>query len=122
MELQKTRRDVSKKVLEAPLDKVAIVDQVVDESKDTAFSPEMLESILTEFASQVATCSESEAVTSSKLHEILHQAIANAEGDSSFTLVGEDVQQLGEFAGLGICFHGDEPDVEMSDGLVHVFQ
>ena len=95
MELQKTRRDVSKKVLEAPLDKVAIVDQVVDESKDTALSPEMLESILAEFASQVATCSESEAVTSSKLHEILHQAIANAEGDSSFTLVGDDAQ-LGE--------------------------
>ena len=29
---------------------------------------------------------------------------------------------LGIFAGLGICFYGDEPEVEMSDGLVHVFQ
>ena len=122
MELQKTRREISKKVLEAPLDKVAIVDQVVDESKETAFSPEMLESILTDFATQIATCSESEAVTPSKLHEILHSAIVTAEGDSSFTLVGADGEQLGDFAGLGMCFHGDEPDVEMSDGLVRVFQ
>ena len=79
MELQKTRREVSKKVLDAPLDKVAIVDQVVDESKETTFSPEMLESILAEFTTQVATCAESEAVTSSKLHEILYKAIADAE-------------------------------------------
>ena len=28
--------------------------------------------------------------TPSKLHEILHQAIASAEGDSSFTLIGDD--------------------------------
>ena len=70
----------------------------------------------------VATCSESEAITSTKLHELLHQSIANAEGDSSFTMV-VDVENPGEdFAGLGVCFHGDEPDVEMSDGLVHVFQ
>ena len=122
MELQKTHREVSKKVLEAPLDKVAIVDQVVDESKEAVLSPEMLESILTKFATQVATCSESDAVTSSKLHEPLNQAIANAEGDRSFTLVGDDREQIGDFAGLGICFHGDEPEVEMSDGLVHVFQ
>ena len=86
MELQKTRRDVSKKVLEAPLDKVAIVDQVVDESKDTAFSPEMLESILTEFASQVATCSESEAVTSSKLHEILHTKPLRMQKETAVSL------------------------------------
>ena len=44
----------------------------------------MLKSILTEFATQVAT------KTPSKLHEILHQAIASAEGDSSFTLIGDD--------------------------------
>lgn len=122
MELQKTRREVSKKVLDAPLDKVAIVDQVVDESKETTFSPEMLESILAEFTAQVATCAESEAVTSSKLHEILHKAIADAEGDNSFTVVGDDMEPSGDFAGLGICFHGDEPEFEMSDGLVHVFQ
>ena len=93
MELQKTHREVSKKVLDAPLDKVAIVD----ESKETTFTLEMLESILAEFATQVATCAESEAVTSSKLHEILHQVIASAEGDSSFTLVGDDREQLGDF-------------------------
>ena len=46
----------------------------VDESKEIAFSPEMLESILTEFATHVTKCSESEAVTPSKLHEILHSA------------------------------------------------
>ena len=104
MELQKTRREVSKKVLDAPLDKVAIVDQVVDESKETTFSPEMLEFIFAEFTTQVATCAESEAVTSSKLHEILHKAIADAEGDNSFTVVGDDMEPSGDFAGLGICF------------------
>ena len=61
-------------------------------------------------------------MTLSKLNAILHQATANAEGDGSFTLVGDDREQIGDFAGLGICFHGDEPEVEMSDGLVHVFQ
>ena len=50
----------------------------------------------------VATCSESEAITSTKLHELLHQSIANAEGDSSFSMVGE-VENYGEdFAGIRV--------------------
>ena len=122
MELQKTRKAVSHKVLEAPLDRVSIIEHLVDDSKDATFSPEMLDTILNDFASLVATSSESEAITSTKLHELLHQSIANAEGDSSFSMVGDVENFGGDFAGLGICFHGDEPDVEMSDGLVHVFQ
>ena len=48
---------------------------------------------------------------------MLRQSIANAEGDSSFSMVGE-VENYGEdFAGIGVCFHGDEPEVEMPDGL-----
>ena len=122
MELQKTRKAVSHKVLEAPLDRVPIIEHLVDDSKDATFSPEMLDTILNDFASLVATSSESEAITSTKLHELLHQSITNAEGDSSFSMVGDVENFGGDFAGLGICFHGDEPDVEMSDGLVHVFQ
>ena len=122
MELQKTRKEVSHKVLDAPLERVSIIEQLVDDSKEATLSPEMLDTILTDFASLVATCSESEAITSTKLHELLHQSIANAEGDISFSMVGE-VENYGEdFAGIGVCFHGDEPEVEMSDGLVHVFQ
>jgi hypothetical protein len=122
MELQKTRKAVSHKVLDAPLERVSIIEQLVDDSKEATFSPEMLDTILNDFASLVATSSESEAITSTKLHELLYQSIANAEGDISFSMVGDVENYGGDFAGLGICFHGDEPEIEMSDGLVHVFQ
>ena len=36
---RKAHREVSKKVLEAPLDKVAIVDQVADDSKEATSQP-----------------------------------------------------------------------------------
>jgi len=122
MELQKARKAVSHKVLEAFLERVPIIEHLVDDSKDTIFSPETLDTILNDFASLVATSSESEAITSTKLYEFLHQSITNTEGDSNFSMVGDVENFGGDFAGLGICFHGDESDVEMSDGLVHVFQ
>ena len=122
MELQKTRKAVSHKVLDASLERVSIIEQLVDDSKEATLSPEMLDTILIDFSSLAATSSESEAITSTKLHELLYQSIANAEGDSSFSMVGE-VESYGEdFAGIGVCFHGDEPEVEMPAGLVHVFQ
>ena len=121
-ELQKTRKAVSHKVLDAPLERVSIIQQVDDDSKEMTFSPEMLDMVLTEFASLVASYSESEAITSTKLHEPLHQSIANAEGENSFSVVGEEENYGEDFAGIGVCFHGYEPEVEMSDGLVHVFQ
>ena len=98
-----------------------IIEQLVDDSEEMTSSPEMLDMILTDFASLVATCSESGAITSTRLHERLHQSIASAEGDSSFSVVGEEENHVEDFAGIGVCFHGDVPEVEMSDGLVHVF-
>jgi hypothetical protein len=68
MELQKTRKEVSHKVLDAPLERVSIIEQLVDDSKEATLSPEMLDTILNDFPSLVATCSESEAITSTKLH------------------------------------------------------
>ena len=110
MELQKTCKAVSNKVLDA-------LEQVVDDSEEMTSSPEMLDMILTDFASLVTTCSESGAITSTRLHERLHQSIASAEGDSSFSVVGEEENHVEDFAGIGVCFHGDVPEVEMSDGL-----
>ena len=63
----------------------------------------MLEFILAEFATQVAACTKSESVTSSKLHKILQKAIADAEGDNSFTVslavVGDGREPSVDFAG-----------------------
>ena len=102
MELQKTRKAVSHKVLNAPLERVSIIERLVDDSKEATLSPEMLDTILNDFASLAATSSESEAITSTKLHELLYQSIANAEGDSSFSMVGE-VENYGEdFAGIRV--------------------
>ena len=79
----------------APLERVSIIEQLVDDSKEATLSPEMLDTILNDFASLAATSSESEAITSTKLHELLYQSIANAEGESSFSMVGE-VENYGE--------------------------
>ena len=73
---------------------------------------------MAEFATQVALTAETEVVTSSKLHELLHSAIDECKGES-FTLV-DDLESSERFAGLGLCFHGDA-DTQMSDGLVHIF-
>ena len=51
MELQKTRKEVSHKVLDAPLERVSIIEQLVDDSKEATLSPEMLDTILNDFAS-----------------------------------------------------------------------
>ena len=110
-------KQFSHKVLDAPLERVSIIQQVDDDSKEMTFSPEMLDMVLTEFASLVASYSESEAITSTKLHEPLHQSIANAEGENSFSVVGEEENYGEDFAGIGVCFHGYEPEVEMSDGF-----
>ena len=117
MELQKTRKAASEKVINAPLDKIPIIEQLVEDPKD-GHTPEELDRIMAEFATQVALTAETEVVTSSKLHELLHSAIDECKGES-FTLV-DDLESSERFAGLGLCFHGDA-DTQMSDGLVHIF-
>ena len=116
MELQKTRKAASEKVINAPLDKILIIEQLVEDPKD-GHTPEELERIMAEFATQVAA--ETGVVTLTKLHELLHSAIEECKGDS-FTLV-DDLEGSERFAGVGVCFHGDEPETQMSDGLVHIF-
>ena len=118
MELQKTRKAASEKVVNAPLDRIPMIERLVEEEPEEGHTPEMLEKILTEFAAQVALAAETEAVTSIKLHELLHQSIEESKGDS-FTMV-DYTEDPDPFAGIGICFHGEEP-ARMTDGLVHIF-
>ena len=108
-----SKRAASEKVVNAPLDRIPMIERLVDEEPQDGHTPEMLEKILTEFASQVAL-----AVTSIKLHELLHQSIEESKGDS-FTMV-DYTEDPDPFAGIGICFHGEEP-ARMTDGLVHIF-
>ena len=49
MELQKDRKEVSHKVLGAPFERVSIIEQLVDDSKEVTLSPEMLDTILNDF-------------------------------------------------------------------------
>ena len=118
MELQKTRKAASEKVVNAPLDRIPMIERLVEEEPEEGHTPEMLEKILTEFAAQVALAAETEAVTSIKLRELLHQSIEESKGDS-FTMI-DYTEDPDPFAGIGICFHGEEP-ARMTDGLVHIF-
>ena len=117
MELQKTRKAASQKVARAPLDRIPIIERLVEDPQE-GLTPEMLEKILTEFAAQVALAAESEEVTSTKLHELLHLSIEESKGDS-FTMI-DYTEDSDPFAGIGVCFHGEEP-TQMTDGLVHIF-
>ena len=72
---------IAKKVETAPMAKVAIVDSLIEEDVEH-LSPEQLDDILAHFASMVASCSESEVMTKSRLHELLHQAVSDVEQDS----------------------------------------
>ena len=117
-ELQKTRKAASEKVVNAPLDRIPMIERLVEEEPEEGHTPEMLEKILTEFAAQVTLAAETEAVTSIKLHELLHQSIEESKGDS-FTMI-DYTEDSDPFAGIGVCFHGEEP-TQMTDGLVHIF-
>ena len=66
MELQKTRKAASEKVVNAPLDRIPIIERLVEDPQD-GHTPEVLEKILTVFAAQVVTAAENEEVTTGEL-------------------------------------------------------
>ena len=58
MAIRKERVTIAKKVESAPINKIAIVDSIVEDDVDH-LTPEQIDSIPTQFASIVASCSES---------------------------------------------------------------
>ena len=112
-DIRKERVTFAKKVENAPMNKVAIVDSLVEDDVDH-LTPDQIDNILAHFASLVATCSESQAMTRPRLHELLHQAITDTDEDS-FQMVGDLVDD--SHAYTGSCFHTDDP-VGHPDGMV----
>lgn len=58
MAIRKERVTIAKKVESAPINKIAIVDSIVEDDVDH-LTPEQIDNIPTQFASIVASCSES---------------------------------------------------------------
>ena len=115
MDISKERVTIAKKVENAPMNRVAIVDSLVEDEVDH-FSPDQIHNILAHFARIVKSCSESEAMTRPRLHELLHQAIADTDEDS-FQMVGDLVDD--SHAHICVCLHTDGP-IGHRDGMVEV--
>ena len=113
MDIRKERVTIAKKVENAPMNKIAIVDSLVEDDVEH-LSPEQIDNILTHFASTVASCSESEVMTRPRLHELLHQAIAETDEDS-FQMVGDLADDSQAY--IGVRLHTDDP-VGHPDGMV----
>ena len=87
------------------MNKIAIVDSLVEDDVEH-LSPEQIDNILTHFASTVASCSESEVMTRPRLHELLHQAIAETHEDS-FQMAGDLADDSQAY--IGVRLHTDDP-------------
>ena len=107
----KERTTIAKKVETVQVDKVPVIESIVDEDPQI-LTPGQLDKILPQFAQLVSSVAETEAITRSRLHELLHQSIDDALDDDSFSVVGEEGQLDPEFrpaAGyVGVCRHGSE--------------
>ena len=110
MVVHRERVEIAKKVESAPVDKVNVIEDLVEENPEV-FSPDQLDRILPQFAQLVASACEHEAITKPKLHELLHQAIADIAEEDSFSVVGDEGHTdpgVGGYAHVGMCFHGEE--------------
>eukprot|EP00435_Cladocopium_sp_Y103_P038080 s1209_g10.t1 len=110
MQIRKERVAVAKKVETVSVKKVPIVETLVDDDSQ-GLTPGQLDKILPQFAHLVASASESEAITRSRLHELLHQSIDVLEEDG-FSFVEDEGQADPEgrstAAYVGVCLHGSE--------------
>jgi hypothetical protein len=108
--VSKERTTIAKKVETVQVDKVPVIESIVDEDPQVP-TPGQLDKILPQFAQLVSSVAETEAITRSR-HELLHQSIDDALDDDSFSVVGEEGQLDPEFrpaAGyVGVCRHGSE--------------
>eukprot|EP00435_Cladocopium_sp_Y103_P014290 s1054_g3.t1 len=89
MQIRKERVAIAKKGETVSVKKVPIVESLVADDTQ-GFSPDQLDKILPQFAQLVASAAESEAITRSRLHELLHQSIDDVLEEDSFAFVEDE--------------------------------
>ena len=87
----KERVSIAKKVETIQVNKVPVVESIVDEESQI-LTPGQLVNMLPQFAQLDSSAAESEAITRSRLHELLHQSIDDILEKDSFCVVGEEGQ------------------------------
>ena len=123
MNVFKERVSIAKKVETIQVNKVPVVESIVDEESQI-LTPGQLEKILPQFAQLVSYAAESEAITRSRLHELLHQSIDDILEEDSFLVVGEEgrldpeIQQTAGY--VGVCLHGAGSNNHLPHDLVYM--
>ena len=86
MQVFKERTAIAKKIETAQVDKVPVVESIVDEDSQI-LTPDPLDKILPPFAQLVSSAAETEAITRSRLHELLHRSINDILDEDRFSFV-----------------------------------
>ena len=111
IEVRRERVAIAKKVETASVRTLPIVESLVEETPD-GLTPVQLEELMPRFATLVSETCQSEAMTSARLHELLHQAISEVTEEDSFSLVDDvghhDPGSRGPAGYVGICLHGSD--------------
>ena len=111
IEIRRERVAIAKKVETASVRTLPIVETLVEETSD-GLTPVQLEELMPRFATLVSETCQSEAMTSARLHELLHQAITEVTDEDSFSLVDDvghhDPGGRAPAGYVGICLHGSD--------------
>ena len=111
IEVRRERVAIAKKVETASVRTLPIVESLVEETSD-GLTPVQLEELMPRFATLVSETCQSEAMTSARLHELLHQAISEVTEEDSFSLMDDvghhDPGSRGPAGYVGICLRGSD--------------
>ena len=107
MQVFKERTAIAKKIETAQVNKVPVVESIgiVDEDSQI-LTPDPLDKILPQFAQLVSSAAETEAITCSRLHELLHRSINDILDEDRFFFVEEgqlDPEVRSATGYVGVC-------------------
>ena len=131
LEQHQRRVQVAKKVEEAPLETVELIENIATPVDVEAFSPLELQQIISTFGQYVSSEAESEEIDGRRLHVLLEGAICAQLGARDEDPVGDavrmgwrDPEAIG-YTGVAVGYEGmahDLDEVPMTDGLVEMKQ